>query len=141
MYRDPEAINRQWGLHFKEVYNFSNCECFDTTMKSTIDEEISLIKNTLTHIECNTMQCNISVKEVDSACSRAKRNKACGADKCFYENYIHGGLVLQSLCAKLFSAMLRFSYTPIEMKKGVIISLRIIWDECRNKSTVIPNIF
>ena len=52
-----------------------------------------------------------------------KRGKAAGVDGITYEHIQFGGETLNVLLAKLFSSMLKLSYAPTEMKRGVIITL------------------
>ena len=65
----------------------------------------------------------ISSEEVESAVRLAHKGKACGDDGIYYEHIMFGGVFLYQTLADLFSAMVRYSYVPIEMKKGVIITL------------------
>ena len=65
----------------------------------------------------------ISTDEVQAAVRLGKKCKAAGEDGLTYEHTEFGGEILPSLLAKLFTAMLKYSYGPDEMKKGVIITL------------------
>ena len=81
--------------------------------------------------DCSDVTCD----EIISNFKFAKRNKACGIDEFFYESIIHGGLIIASLAAKLFTLMLKTSYTPDIMKKGSIITLH----KGGSKSKLDPN--
>ena len=65
----------------------------------------------------------ISSEEVESAVRLAHKGKACGEDGIYYEHVMFGGNQLFQILSKLFSAMIRLSYVPAVMKKGVIITL------------------
>ena len=65
----------------------------------------------------------ITADEVQAAARLAHRGKTAGEDGITYEHIIFGGDFLYKLLAKLFNAVLQFSFAPREMKKGVIISL------------------
>jgi hypothetical protein len=60
---------------------------------------------------------------IRKALQTCKKRKACGNDSIHYENIMHGGSLLIDVIAKLFNSMLRFSHTPLEMKKGIIFAL------------------
>ena len=60
----------------------------------------------------------ITADEVQAAARLAHRGKAAGEDGITYEHIIFGGDFLYKLLAKLFNAVLQFSFAPREMKKG-----------------------
>ena len=66
---------------------------------------------------------SISSEEVDSAIRLAHKGKTCGEDWICYEHVMFGGTHLYQILSKLFSAMTKFSYVPIETKRGVIVTL------------------
>ena len=66
--------------------------------------------------DCSDVTCD----EIFSTLKFTKRNKACGIDEIYYESIIHGGSIIASLAAKMFTWMLKTSYTPDIMKKGSI---------------------
>ena len=61
--------------------------------------------------------------EVTQALKKAKKAKACGDDNIYYEHLIYTGSNVRYLLAKLFTAMLKFSYVQTRMKVGTIITL------------------
>ena len=78
---------------------------------------------------------DITSNEVISTFKFAKKNKACGIDEIYYESIINCGEIIENLTAKLFTSMLKMSYTPDFMKKGSIITLH----KGGNKSKRDPN--
>ena len=52
-----------------------------------------------------------------------KKGKACGIDNIFYEHFMYGGETLIYVLSKLYTSMLRFSYTPKLMNRGIIITI------------------
>ena len=52
-----------------------------------------------------------------------KRGKACGIDNVFYEHYILAGNVIVNVLKQFYTALLKLSYVPPKMIKGVIITL------------------
>lgn len=134
-FRDPKQINDNWAEYFKTLYSPSVDEQFDTTHKAKINNELDQILNNVSTHRINTDETSVSLEEVRNVCKKAKRNKACGPDGIFYENFKFGGDALVTMCAKLFSSMLAYSYCPNEMKKGEIIILH----KGGNKSHDDPN--
>ena len=69
--------------------------------------------------------CNVKIssEEVCSTVSMAHKGKACGDDGIYYEHILYGGEFLYGILSKLFTAIVLLSHVPIEMKKGVIITL------------------
>ena len=78
---------------------------------------------------------DVTCDEIISTFKFAKKNKACGIDEIHYESIINGGSIITNLTAKLFTLMLKTSYTPDIMKKGSIITLH----KGGNKSKRDPN--
>ena len=46
-----------------------------------------------------------------------------------YEHCVYGGTFLCIILTKLFNAVIRLSYAPIDMKRGVIITLFKGWNK------------
>ena len=65
----------------------------------------------------------IGVEEVESALKLTKRNKAGGADGLMYEHFVYGGAFLCTILTTFINAVIKLSYAPTNMKRGVIITL------------------
>lgn len=123
VYREPQSINEQWAQYFEDLYTPTENATFKEDFKIKTLAELETINEYVSSQTVNDNVTSVSMYEVQQACTKAKRNKASGPDGCFYENFKLGGDVLYRLCAKFFSAMLKFSYCPTDMKKGDIIVL------------------
>ena len=64
------------------------------------------------------------IEDVKTAYKTCKKNKACGNDEVYYENFIFGGKRLTHVLTNFFNAMSDFEYCPALLKMGVIITLR-----------------
>ena len=135
VYRDPLLINENWAQYFKELYTPTENDDFKNSNRLHIKEELDNISEYISTLTFNDNDILVSPEEVKNACDKAKRNKACGPDGCFYENFKFGGIIMYKLCAKLFTAMLKFSHCPVDMNKGDIIVLH----KGGNKSHNDPN--
>ena len=60
----------------------------------------------------------ITSEEVESAVRLAHKGKACGEGGVYYEHLMFGGIQLFQILSQLFSAMIKLSYVPAEMKKA-----------------------
>lgn len=67
--------------------------------------------------------CPVNKDEVILAVKQSKKGKSCGYDGIFYEHLIYGGDYVSSLLSDLYTAMLQYSHTPVQMKLGLIITL------------------
>ena len=65
----------------------------------------------------------ITFDHVTKALQSCKKGKACGIDNVFYEHFMYGGDSIIHILSKLYSSMLRLSYTPVSMNRGIIITL------------------
>ena len=65
----------------------------------------------------------VSLNTVDSILKSVKQNKSPGADNISYEHFIFGGDLLRKVLAKLLTAMFKYAYIPLSMKKGIIVTL------------------
>ena len=65
----------------------------------------------------------ISVEEVESALKLTQRNKAGVDDGLMYEHFVYGGPLLCDVLSRFFNAVVKLSYAPKDMKRGVIITL------------------
>ena len=52
-----------------------------------------------------------------------KSNKACGPDSVYNEHIKYGDSSLHYLLLDLYNLMLKYSYIPKDMKKGIIVTL------------------
>lgn len=111
-------ITCEWAKYFSTLYTPLESPNFDDSFKDTVLNSLQILNQTSVYDDIT-----ISSEEVDSAIRLAHRGKACGEDGIFYEHLMFGGYHLYEILAKLFSAMIKLSYVPTEMKKGVIITL------------------
>lgn len=115
---NEREINNAWARYFENLYTPFDDQTFDESFKNSISESVQAYINTgVSDDVC------VSAEEVRSAVRMAHRGKACGDDGIFYEHILFGGVFICEILAKLFTAMVHFSYVPLEMKKGVIITL------------------
>ena len=122
--RDPVEIVSHWGSYFKKLYTPSDNIDYDNVFKDNVSEHIKRLNNKLFNGDyIFNDNYNISVDEVTQALKKAKKAKACGDDNIYYEHLIYTGSNVRYLLAKLFTAMLKFSYVPTRMKVGTIITL------------------
>ena len=118
----PQEVADGWAKHFETLYGRHEGS-FDDEFKCHITREMRNINESLAD-ESSLTECPIiTAVEVQAAARLAHRGKAAGEDGITYEHIIFGGDFLYKLLAKLFNAVLQFSFAPREMKKGVIISL------------------
>lgn len=115
----PQDITREWGEYFKSLYKPSEDIRFDDNHKHEISNRLKIINDSLLLPEPPV----ICADEVHAATRLAKRGKAGGDDCIVYEHIEFGGEILYKLLAKFFTALIRLSYAPSEMKKGIIITL------------------
>ena len=118
----PQEIADGWAEHFETLYDRHEGS-FDREFKCHISREMQKINESLSD-ESSLAECPIiTTEEVQAAAHLAHRGKAAGENGVTYEHIIFGGQFSYKLLAKLFNAVLKFSFAPIEMKKRVIISL------------------
>ena len=122
-FRDPKLINENWARFFKSLYSPSEDAHFDAEYKEQIVNDLKEVNDIVLSKPVTKDECFVSTEAVKFVCDKAKRNKACGPDGCFYENIKFGGNSLLAVCSRYFTAMLTFSYCPPDMKKGEIIVL------------------
>ena len=115
---DEREITNEWANYFATLYTPLESPNFDPNFKETVSSFLQTQNQLIT-----TDNIVISSEEVESAVRLAHKGKACGDDGIYYEHIMFGGVFLYQILADLFSAMVRSSYVPIEMKKGVIITL------------------
>ena len=111
------------GKYFKDLYSPTNNDYFDNSFDTLVSSEMNQIDRVLSDSANPLEYPEISVDEVGSAVKLAHKNKAAGEDGITYEHVIYGGEFLFEIIAKFFNAVIRYSYAPKEMKKGVIVTL------------------
>lgn len=116
-------ITDGWADYFKALYTPSEYSEFDSEFKDTVMNFTKEINNGFLDPASRNNTVSISPEEVCSAVSMAHKGKACGEDGIYYEHIIYGGEFLYEILSKFFTAIVLFSYVPVEMKKGVIITL------------------
>ena len=115
---NEREITNEWANYFASLYTPIESPNFDDSFKQTVSSYVQSQNQPV-----NTDDIVISSEEVESAVRLAHKGKACGEDGIFYEHVIFGGIQLFQILSKLFSAMIRLSYVPAVIKKGVIITL------------------
>ena len=124
MLRDAEEITNGWGNYFKNLYTPDNLERFDSQFHDNVMSNIARLNRVL--FQYNTPNDNIATvddKLIDALIRKGKRGKAPGVDKISYEHFVFGGNILRKILSKLFTAMIKYSHIPKDMKKGLIITL------------------
>ena len=118
-----KEINEGWAQYFKALYTPTQCDRFDNQVYDTVTQEVSNIKRALQNSTESRGYPLISADEVASAVKLTKSNKAGGEDGIVYEHIKYGGCVVFDALAKFYTAIVRQSYAPKDMKRGVIITL------------------
>ena len=118
-----KEINEGWAQYFKALYTPTQCDRFDNQVYDTVTQEVSNIKRALQNSTESRGYPLISADEVASAVKLTKSNKAGGEDGIVYEHIKYGGRVVFDVLAKFYTAIVRQSYAPKDMKRGVIITL------------------
>jgi hypothetical protein len=62
-------------------------------------------------------------EDVSDAILSVPKCKAGGIDNLQYENFIHARTFFSPVLANVFTQMLRKSYVPVSLKRGVIVTL------------------
>ncbi|MES9881493.1 MAG: reverse transcriptase family protein [Sedimenticola sp.] len=122
MVREPMLITKEWGNYFRKLYEQSDKTNYSREFRESIDNQLTDIKLLLSSDDEHEYV-PVSDLEVQSAIKTAKLGKAAGIDSICYEHLKYGGECVEQVLCKLYSAMLRFGYTPSRMKKGIIITL------------------
>lgn len=115
----PQEITDEWANYFRALYTPSENTKFDDVHKRHISNRLHIINDSLIVSEFPV----ISAEEVQAAVRLGKKGKAAGEDGISYEHIQYGGETLIRILANLFTAMLKLSYAPDDMKKGIIITL------------------
>ena len=124
VYRDQSCITNQWQKYFQNLYTPSNNCNYNHIWKSHVDDTVSKLLSDLTDsTEQSTVDCIVTNEQVQTALNSCKRGKACGIDNVYYEHLIFGGDIIIDILSKLYSAMLKLSYTPPSMNKGIIVTI------------------
>ena len=134
MLTHPKEITSGWESHFLKLYSFCKNVAFDNNCKKYVDDELnSIIQHTVVGV-CSDDRVTTAMTE--RALKTYKKRKACGFDKFYYENMLYGGQLLIKCIIKLFNCMLKFSYTPAELKRGVITVLYKGAQKCKSDPTI-----
>ena len=99
-------------------HRFPRISCYDL-----VSQEVRHIKSELENVLEPSSYPEITTEEVESAAKLSHCNKAGGDDGLCYEHIKYGGHMFFYVLAKLYTAIVRFAYSPKEMKKGVIVTL------------------
>ena len=116
-------INEGWAKYFADLYSPSQAAHFDDEFSAIIHHEMVNIKRDLESSPVVADCPVIGVEEVESALKLTKRNKAGGADGLMYEHFVYGGAFLCTILTTFINAVIKLSYAPTNMKRGVIITL------------------
>lgn len=120
-YNNPQDINYEWGKYFCDLYSPSADPSFSEEHKHSVETELLTIKSIVS--PQTSSKHVVSVEMVQTALRSCKKGKASGNDDICYENVIYGGSLLIKVITQLFNYMITYSYTPSEMKNGVIVTL------------------
>ena len=105
-------ITNEWTNYFATLYTPLESPNFDDSFKDTVYNSLQTLNQISVHGDIS-----ITSEEVDSAIRLAHNDKACGEDEICYKHVVFGGSHLHKILSKVFSAMIKFSYVPIELKK------------------------
>ena len=86
VYRNPLLINENWATYFSDLYTPTENINFNDTKRRQVKNELDAIHDYVNSLSINENNSAVSIEEVKNVCCKAKSNKACGPDKCFYEN-------------------------------------------------------
>ena len=117
-------INNEWANYFAELYTPTQAAHFDDTFSESKQTEMVNIRRHLENSSESATYPVRSVEEVESALKLAQRNKAGGDDGLMYEHFVYGGPLLCDVLSRFFNAVVKLSYAPKDMKRGVIITLK-----------------
>lgn len=116
-------ITDGWANYFKALYTPSEHSEFESEFRDTFVNYNHESNHYSLDSSLTNRNVTISSEEVCSAVSMAHKGKACGDDGIYYEHILYGGEFLYGILSELFTAIVLLSHVPIEMKKGVIITL------------------
>ena len=119
------AICAEFSEHFKPVCQPNTPER-DAEFKVIFDNNMMDIANKTSAVP------HITVEDVMKSTASLKLNKSPGHDGVTAEHILYGGHHLQVHLTLLFNAMLRHSYVPHELGRGIIIPL--LKDKCVDSS-------
>ena len=117
--RDSEDISHAWGKYFSELYSDTEYDCYDREFFEEITNKMRLVRESDVVISEDIANTNI----VAELTSKLKRNKMCGLDSVYNEHIQYGGETLCYYLTVLFNMMFQLSYVPIDLKKGIIVTL------------------
>ena len=117
--RDSENIAHAWGNYFSELYSDTEHDRFDQGFFEEITKKMSSIRKSDVVISENIADANC----VAELTLKLKRNKMCGLDSVYNEHIQFGGETLCYYLTELFNMMFKLSYVPIDLKKGIIVTL------------------
>jgi hypothetical protein len=100
---DPVDINSNWKDIFSGLYSPSCHSSFKESYKTEIQTEFDEINGNINSI--NGRKFVITENMTKEALKSCKTRKACGVDKMYYENFMHGGQLLIKVITKLFNHM------------------------------------
>ena len=121
---DPNAIRKEWYEYFKNLYAKPVKKRGDVEFESKIKHDIKQFYHD-TRGDRSTSKLNYTFKMVEMlTCNKhLKTRKANGWDRISAENIINGGPFLQKCLLVLYNAIVTTEKIPIEMKRGVIVTV------------------
>ena len=123
IYRDPLVICDKWKIYFTNLYTPTYKVEYDNDFKTFVESKNMEHRVLLDSFQNTDNAAEVTVENIIKYLKQVKHNKASGKDSIFYEHLIYGGFLVKQLVSILFTAMLKFSYTPENMKEGIIITL------------------
>jgi len=122
--RNSEDLACYWGKYFKTLYSPDSKPKYDETFHDEISRKISRLHSDIYRdIPTDFSDFEIQYDMLNGILNKCKRGKAAGGDGIAYEHLMFGGHVVKSILCKLFNAMLKNSFVPRGMKRGIIITL------------------
>ena len=127
VYSSPDELLNVWSKHFSDLLNenISENHDFDNVFKDTIDKQVTDMEQVFQRKYDNTgvLNTDLTVNEVAKICLSMPNHKAPGYDNISYESIKYGGHILYEYLTKLYNAMIKYAYIPVEMKLSIVIPL------------------
>ena len=120
--RGSQNITDHWGCYFASLYKPSCNEKFDENFKTYVSDKVEEY-NSDSSVLSGEHFCPLNKDEVILAVKQSKTGKSCGYDGIFYEHLKYRGDYVTALLSYLYTAVLQYSHTPVQMKLGLIITL------------------
>ena len=135
--RDSKQIAVAWGDYFTSLYSDTECDSYDSEHYHRVSNIASNLKG-MGNPLINTKD-EISLNEVLEAIKVLQKGKICGPDNVYNEHIIFGGTMLHHYLTLLINLMYWFSYIPVSLKYGTIITLHMVMESAKMYlKTIVP---